>query len=1016
MPVRPPSEPTAAPVPPVPGVAALVGRAEELTGMLGLLDRDATRPCFLVLHGEPGIGKSRLVAELARAAGDRSRTALVGRATEFERSLPYGMLLDALAGVPDHRADLHAQLDALATRELDGPAGPATAAVERHQRHRRLRGLLAAAARPAGALLVFDDVQWADDASVEFLGYLLRHPPDARLTVVLAFRSEQCPPRLADELARLAPPPSWLRLGPLTLADVDQWFPAEPAARRRLLHQVSGGNPLYLELLAGTSDRVLGALRSGDCPDEPVTRALHGAVAIEIRGLGPTERLVLQAIAVVGPGLDVGTVAAAAGVDTQPTTAALDALVARNLLRQDGAGLDFRHSLVRAVAYWLAGPAWRLAAHRRAAAHLERAGAPLTLRAHHLARSIRPGDETAAGILVTAATTTMGTAPSTSAAWLRAALAALPDAPDRAERRAELRLLFAKALGVTGRFDEARRVLHDLVPVAGRHRHAAVEQLAVAERLAGRLDVASALLSTELDYCRPGEPRPDAPAGVVAGAGAGAAAGVAGHGGGQEAPDGSPEPATATGATQAMLRLELAVTEMLAGRWRAGARQAEKTMDRARQGGHRGIEAAASSVLAACAVAREPLSAARLRISYATRMIDALGDVALRDELGAVALLSWVELMLDRFDDGLAHAERGIEVGLRSGRIHVHPLLYAARSVLYGSVGRVDDALRDAEEAEEIARWQRSAEAATLAAAVRLRPLLWLAGPDAVRPALDRLRGSATPRSILYRAVVRMHLAEASYAIGDHAGCQRLLDDVETYRCLGPAEADVLALRALSAGAAGAADAAGVGTARSGPGGPPPQVRRWLARASGVAGDLPGRLGLVGVAGASLALAYGAVQDADAAVAPAVGQFAVAGMPVAEGQARLLLAEVREAAGDPQSAREQLGRARQLLTGSGARWLAGQVDRAQRRLAARLARRAARTDGPGAAPDAADPRQLLTAREREVAELTVTGATSRIIARQLQISPRTVDAHLMRIYRKLGVTSRAALVGLLARK
>ncbi|MEE6261563.1 LuxR family transcriptional regulator [Plantactinospora sonchi] len=66
-------------------------------------------------------------------------------------------------------------------------------------------------------------------------------------------------------------------------------------------------------------------------------------------------------------------------------------------------------------------------------------------------------------------------------------------------------------------------------------------------------------------------------------------------------------------------------------------------------------------------------------------------------------------------------------------------------------------------------------------------------------------------------------------------------------------------------------------------------------------------------------------------------------------------------------------------------------------------------------PVAADPLAVLTDREREVAELALTGATTRLIARQLQVSPRTVDAHLMRIYRKLGVASRAALVCLLAR-
>lgn len=68
-----------------------------------------------------------------------------------------------------------------------------------------------------------------------------------------------------------------------------------------------------------------------------------------------------------------------------------------------------------------------------------------------------------------------------------------------------------------------------------------------------------------------------------------------------------------------------------------------------------------------------------------------------------------------------------------------------------------------------------------------------------------------------------------------------------------------------------------------------------------------------------------------------------------------------------------------------------------------------------ALPGPDGPLTTLTAREREVADLTMTGATSRTIARQLQVSPRTVDAHLMRVYRKLGVTSRTALVGFLAR-
>ncbi|MEE6261558.1 ATP-binding protein [Plantactinospora sonchi] len=958
MPIHSVPEPSAATRRATAGPAALVGRDDELARMVGLLD-ESSQPRILTLDGEPGIGKSRLLAELVKTAGARGRTVLSGRATEFERSLPYGVVLDALAGVPDQRAELQALLDAVAGRDLDPVADGPAAAVERHRRHRRLCELLTALARPARLLLVFDDVQWADDASVEFFGYLLRHPPGNGVLVVFAFRSDQCPDRLADGLAHLTPAPTRVRLGPLSGPDLDRWLPAEPPSRRRLLHQVSGGNPLYLELLAGTPTHVLTALRRGDCPDEPVSTALHGAMAVEVRGLNPTERLVLQATAVVGTGLDVAAVAAAAELDLCRTGVTLDALVARDLLRQSGAEFDFRHPLVRAVAYWMAGPAWRLGAHRRVAAHLQRRGAPLTLRAHHLGRAVEPGDEAAVEVLTLAARSTMGTAPSTSATWLRAALAALPDGPDQVDRRAELRLLFAKALSVTGQFDESRAVLHELVAVAGPHRHTAVEQLAVLERLAGRHDVASALLSTELERL-----------------------GVA-------------------GASQAMLRLELAVNEMLAGRWRAGARHAAKTVERARHGGHRGIEAAASTVLAACALAKGPLSTARVRISFAGRMIDALGDVALRDELGAIALLAWIEAMVDRYADGLAHAERGIEVGVRFGRIHVLPVLYAARSVLYGATGRVDEALRDAEEAEEIARWQGSAEAATLATAVRLRPLLWVDGPEAVRPVLDRLRGSAPPRSTLYRAVVQLHLAEACHALGEYDDCQELLADADAYRCLGPAEATILALRALSAvGAATASygpSGVGPGTAGTSVAGTPTQLRRWLNRANDVAAGMPARLGHVGLARAGLLMAQGLPAAAVSEIAPTIGWFTRAGTPVAEGQARMLLAEAEFAAGRPQPAREQLGRAKKLFAGSGARWLAGQADRAQRRLAARLPRQ--RTEGS----------VTLSAREREVAELVAQGLTNHQIAGQLVLSPRTVETHVTRIIAKLGVPSRAAV-------
>lgn len=916
----------------------LVGRAAELDRLVALLAAPEAR--FAIVDGEPGIGKSRLTGEFARIAAARGRVVLTGRATEFERTVPYGIVLDATAAVPDDRGDLRPLFTVLT--EADGDSD----GIGRHQRHRRLRALLTGLARPAGAVLVLDDVHWADDASADLLGYLLRHPPGGPVTVVLACRTGQCPPRLAEALAHHLPSPMRLTLGPITAADVDSWLPAEPPARRRLLHQLSAGNPLCLELLAGASAQHLGALRRGENPDEPIGSALRSTIAAEVGGLTGAERLTLHAAAVIGANLGPGAVSATAALDPARTAEALDALVARDLLRQAGGTLDFRHPLVRAVAYWTSGPAWRLDAHHRAASHLRATGAPLPVRAQHIAKGIQPGDEESAGVLADAARATMDVAPATSVAWLRAALTALP-AP--APRRDELRLLLAKALGVTGRFDEARAMLRELIAAPGAYRSAGVEHLASLERLGGRHDLASKLLTAELRN------------------------------------------SGAAGAAEAMLRLELAANKMMAGRWNAAARDAGRAIERARGGGHHGIAAAAHTVLAGCEMATAPPIAARARIGAAGLSIDALDDDEVRDELGAVALQAWMEVSVDRLADGLAHADRGIEIGRRFGRVHVLPQLYSVRAFILGTIGRVADALRDAEEAEEIARWQRNAESIVLASAVRLRPLLWVSGPDAVHAALERMHGAAPVRSRHYQAIVAMHLAQAYLAVDDHAACQRLLTDPEVFRCLGPAESTPLTLRAISVGTHGWVHPAGDGGPAAA------EVHGWLARATAVADELPARLGMVGIAGAVLALARSHPAEAAGLATPAVTRLTRAGLPVHEGEARMLLAEAQFATGDAPGAREQLGRAKRLFTAAGALWLTAQADRAQRSFAARAPRR--RTDEPG----------LLSAREREVAELVAQGLTNLQIAAALVLSPRTVESHVTRIIGKLGVPSRAAV-------
>ncbi|WP_203801730.1 AAA family ATPase, partial [Actinoplanes couchii] len=227
------------PGPPSPVAARpLIGRTAEIARLAALLDTPEPAGRYAVVHGEPGIGKSRLITEFARLAAARGQLVLTGRATEFERTVPYGIVLDAASAAPDDHGDLDALFDTLSAPQLPRHG--------RHRHHRRVRGLFATLARRTGIVLILDDVHWADDASDDLLAYVLRHPPHGPVTAVLAFRSGQCPPRLADALAHLPVPVTTLPLRPLNADDVAGLLPAEPPGRRRMLHQLSAGNPLCL--------------------------------------------------------------------------------------------------------------------------------------------------------------------------------------------------------------------------------------------------------------------------------------------------------------------------------------------------------------------------------------------------------------------------------------------------------------------------------------------------------------------------------------------------------------------------------------------------------------------------------------------------------------------------------------------------------------------------------------------------------------------------------------------------
>ncbi len=191
--------------------APLVGRADALA----LLD-DAGNGLVrgewqaVELVGEPGIGKTRLLAELATRASGREQLVLSGVASELHRDVPFWVFIDALddylRGLDPRLLDL---LDVGVRTEL-GNVFPALSPEgrdpvrqhERYRTHRAVRDLLERLTATGPLVLLLDDLHWADPASIELLGSLLRRPPDAGVLVAVAARPGRLPPGLRAELDR----------------------------------------------------------------------------------------------------------------------------------------------------------------------------------------------------------------------------------------------------------------------------------------------------------------------------------------------------------------------------------------------------------------------------------------------------------------------------------------------------------------------------------------------------------------------------------------------------------------------------------------------------------------------------------------------------------------------------------------------------------------------------------------------------------------------------------------------
>ena len=357
--------------------APLVGRGEDLGRLLEVWDRCREKPgaAAVVLEGDSGTGKSRLLEELANRAVLSGGAVTLMRAVEGDledegsclRGLARGGLLDAPGipgAAPEALAAFAAVLPEWEERFRSGTG------VQRQQPARAFPGIVSAATSEGPLLLVVDDAQWADRASLLSLLALLRDLPGVPLCVVFATTPHPARDELDDLRRRLGSSVVGIAL---TLAPLDSealrrlahWaLPSyDPVALERVARRVasdSAGIPFLavellsavaqgLDLKAGTAawpapSRTLTQSLPSDLPDTVVA-----AIRVGFRRLGEDARQVLAAAAVLG---GRGTEALLARATTLPTArveAALDELEWQRWLEVDGQGYGFVANLARQV-------------------------------------------------------------------------------------------------------------------------------------------------------------------------------------------------------------------------------------------------------------------------------------------------------------------------------------------------------------------------------------------------------------------------------------------------------------------------------------------------------------------------------------------------------------------------------------------------------------------------------------------------------------------------------------------
>lgn len=461
----------------------LLERDGEIAALDALVKRAAAGEAGVALvEGPAGIGKSRLLMEARQRAARAGFRELLARGGVLEREYAFGVVRQLFEPVL-----LESETRA---RALAGAADPARAVFEPQAdsgaddpSFALLHGLYWATVNLTGdgpLLIAVDDVHCCDAASLRFLAYLVRRLEGLPVLVACNLRSSE-PEAESTALSEIAGAPLTVTIEPRALsrsaaADLVRARLGEDPDERFAIacHGATMGNPLLLcELLKSLeAEGVRPDAEHADQVAELRPRAVSRAVLTRLARLPEEAVKVARAVAILGDGAALATVAALAGLSEDAARAGAAALVQAEILQAQGgaASLGFAHPLVGAIVYDEAAPPALEREHGRAAELLAVAGAPDEQVAAHLLAVSSRGEPWVVETLRKAASASLKKGAAESAVKYLARAFAEPPPP---ERRAEVLVELGRADALTSgpaaveHLTEGRDLLDDPVDRAG---------------------------------------------------------------------------------------------------------------------------------------------------------------------------------------------------------------------------------------------------------------------------------------------------------------------------------------------------------------------------------------------------------------------------------------------------------------------------------------------------------------------------------------------------------------------